>query len=328
MLRKFLPLVLLLSSGCAHGAMANQETAPSPAATQTAASPYLSLSELRAKYEDSESRYVTVGGLKLHYKDEGKGPVILMLHGSQSSLRTYDRITQLMKSEYRIIRLDLPGYGLSDAVTEESVANSQPVEMVEGVVDHLGLTKLTAVGVSSGGTMSAFLAAKRPELVERLVLSNMPSDPYNTAHLVMPQSFLDAQKRFAETKVYDRNFWYEYLRYFAGDPARMTDEKIDEYTDFGRRAPDPNLLGLVARVGDGVAAQAKFGTITAPTLLIWGSADPLLPESASAALVGHLKRTPASRMLLSDVGHYPPLEAPDRFAYILKTYIEAATPAP
>jgi pimeloyl-ACP methyl ester carboxylesterase len=288
----------------------------------------LSLGELRARYGDAQSRYVTVHGIELHYKDEGNGPVLLLLHGSQSSMRTYDRIAARLKDRYRIIRLDLPSYGLSSDVTDEAVANLKPVEIVEGFVDTLGLKQLSVAGVSSGGTMAAFLAAKRPELVTRLILSNMPSDRYSASHLVMPDSFLAAQKRFAASKRYDRNFWYEYLRYFAGDPARMTDAIIAEYDDFGRRADDPNRLALVAQVGDGIAAQSEFAKVTAPVLLIWGTADPLLPESAAKALAGHLPRAQVSQMLLADVGHYPPLEAPERFADIMALWIEQVAIAP
>lgn len=288
----------------------------------------LTLADLRARYGDAQSRYVTVHGIELHYKDEGTGPALLLLHGSQSTLRTYDGIAARLKDRYRVIRLDLPSYGLSGDVPAEAAANRKPVEIVEGFVDALGLKRLNVAGVSSGGTMAAFLAAKRPELVDRLILSNMPSDRYSASHLVMPDSFLAAQKRFAATKRYDRNFWYEYLRYFAGDPARMTDAKIAEYDDFGRRADDPNRLALVAQVGDGVAAQAEFAKVTAPVLLIWGTADPLLPESAARALAGHLPRAQVSQMLLADVGHYPPLEAPERFADIMAVWLEQVALVP
>lgn len=288
----------------------------------------LSLAELRARYADAQSRYVTIKGIELHYKDEGTGEVLLLLHGSQSTMRTYDRIAARLKGRYRVIRLDLPSYGLSADIPDDVAASTKPVEIVEGFVDQLKLKQLSVAGVSSGGTMAAFLAAKRPELVTRLILSNMPSDRYSAGHLVLPESFIAAQKRFAAAKRHDRNFWYEYLRYFAGDPARMTDEIIAEYDEFGRRADDPNRLALIAQVGDGVAAQAEFGKVTAQVLLIWGTADPLLPESAAKALAGHLPKATVSQILLPDVGHYPPLEVPERFADIMTVWLEQAASIP
>jgi pimeloyl-ACP methyl ester carboxylesterase len=66
--------------------------------------------------------------------------------------------------------------------------------------------------------------------------------------------------------------------------------------------------------------------VKAPTLLIWGAKDLLLPVSAGKALAGYLSGTDVSMMVMSDVGHYPPLESPERFAKILEAYMEAATP--
>ncbi len=317
MLKSALAGLALGLAGCAHA----QPTTEIDSAFVVP--PATSIPELREIYEDEQSRYMSIRGVEVHYKDEGEGPVLLMIHGSQSTLKTYDRITELLKDRYRIIRMDLPGYGLSSAVSDEAAAASEPVQIIEGLVDGLGIERLTAVGVSSGGTMSTFLAAARPELVERLILSNMPSDAYATSHLVMPQSFLDAQARRAETGRFDLNFWQEYLRYFAGDPARMTDAKIAEYFAFNNRPTDPNQVALIAQVGDGVEAQRRMNSITAPALLIWGTMDPLLPESAAVALQGHLSSSQTSRVLLSDVGHYPPLEVPDRFADIMTAYIES-----
>lgn len=317
LLKPVLAGLALALAGCAHA-----QAAPDLAAA-SAQPPFTPISALREIYEDEQSRYMQIRGVEVHYKDEGQGPVLLMIHGSQSTLKTYDRITDLLKDRYRIIRMDLPGYGLSSAVSDEAAAASQPVQIIEGLVDGLGIERLTAVGVSSGGTMAVYLAAKRPELVERLVLSNMPSGVYSTAHLVMPESFLAARERFVINGRYDLNFWEEYLRYFAGDPARMTDAKIAEYYAFNNRPPDPNQVALIARVGDGVEAQRQFAMVTAPALLIWGTLDPLLPESAAVALQGHLGNSQTSRVLMPDVGHYPPLEVPDRFADIMAAYLES-----
>ncbi|WP_310532283.1 alpha/beta hydrolase [Novosphingobium sp.] len=307
---------------------------PLPAWAQgaTAASeafPRLSVAELRKKYQDAQSRYMTIKGVEIHYKDEGprSAPVLFMVHGSQSSVRTWDRITQLLKGRYRVIRYDIPGYGLSGPATDEAAASVQPVEIAEGFVDALGVKKLTFVGVSSGGTMGMYLAAKRPELVERLILSNTPSDPVKTDHLVQPQSFLDAQARAVKTGYQDMTFWNEYLSYFAGDPARISVRTRAEYYDFNRRQKEKHPIALVARIGDGKQAAIEMAKVKAPTLLAWGTGDPLLPESAANAIARYLSNAQISRLMMPDVGHYPPLEIPDRFARIIADYVEVVIPA-
>lgn len=321
----FLCPAALAVAGCAH---AQGPAEPVAQAVSSAQPEYLTIEQLRERYGDAQSRYLTIKGVEVHYKDEGSGPVLLMVHGSQSTLRTWDRITEQLKSRYRIVRFDIPGYGLSGRVTDDAAANVAPEDIAEGLVNALGITRLTGIGVSSGGTMVAYLAAQRPDLVERLILSNMPSDPVKTDHLVITPGFRAAQERYQATKYYDQDFWVQYLGYFSGDPARISDRTLKEYWDFNRRTPEAHPIALVARIGDGVEAKAKMATITAPALLIWGTADKLLPEPAADALEGYLPNSQISRILMPDVGHYPPLEVPDRFADLIAAYVESAVPDP
>jgi len=305
---------------------AQAEGAATVAAAEAA--PRLTVAELRAKYQDARSRYMTIRGMEVHYKDEGKGPVLFMVHGSQSSLRTWDRITMLLKNRYRIVRYDIPGFGLSGAVTDEAAASVQPTEVAEELLTRLGVTKATVVGVSSGGTMGMYLAARRPDMVERLILSNTPSDPVDTSHMVQPQSFLDAQARATRTHYQDQTFWNEYLSYFAGDSTRISARTRAEYYDFNRRAVEKYPIAMVARIGDGKQATIEMAKVRAPVLLAWGTGDPLLPESAANAITRYLANARISRLMMPDVGHYPPLEVPDRIARLIVDYVEVVVPKP
>jgi len=253
--------------------------------------------------------------------------VLLMVHGSESSLRTWDRITALLKGRYRIVRFDLPGYGLSQGATDAAAKAMAPTDVPIGLLDKLGVRKVTFVGVSSGGTMGMYLAARRPDMVERLVLSNTPSDPVDTSHLIQPPAFLAAQERAKATGFRDQDFWNQFLSYFAGDASRIPARTRKEYYDFYRRVPEKNLIALIARIGDGKQAAVEMAKVTAPTFLIWGTGDPLLPESAMRAITRYLGNAKISHVMMPDVGHYPPLEAPDRFAQLLAAYVEAGVPA-
>ncbi|WP_454798139.1 alpha/beta fold hydrolase [Novosphingobium lindaniclasticum] len=317
---------LALSLSVAPSALA--QTAAPDAAAQ--AHPWLTVAQLRKTYTDRQSRFFTVGGLSIHYKDEGPrgAPVLLMVHGSESSLRTWDRIAQVLKGRYRVIRFDLPGYGLSDGATDEAAKTLSPTDVPIALLDRLGVKKVTFVGVSSGGTMGMYLAARRPDMVERLILSNTPSDPVDTSHLVMPKSFLDAQARARQTGFRDQDFWNEFLSYFAGDASRISAQTRKEYYDFYRRVPEKNLIALIARIGDGKQASIEMAKVDKPTFLIWGGADPLLPESAVTAITRYLSHAQISKVIMPDVGHYPPLEVPDRFAQLIAAYVEAGTPDP
>lgn len=308
--------------------LAVAQTAPAKVATPAATHPYLTLAQLRAKYEDKQSRYFTVGGLKIHYKDEGprNAPVLLMVHGSESSLRTWDVIAQKLKGRYRVVRLDLPSYGLSDGPTDEALKVLVPTDVPIGLLNHLKIRKATFVGVSSGGTMGMYMAARRPDMVERLILSNTPSDPVDTSHLKLSQGLIDAMARAKDTGFRDADFWVQFLNYFAGDAKRMSAQTHREYYDFYRRVPEKNLIGLIARIGDGKQATIEMAKVRKPTLLLWGAADPLLPESALNAITRYLANAQISKVVMPDVGHYPPLEVPERFAQMIAAYVEAGTP--
>ena len=325
--RAGLGLVALASFGGVALPVAAQ---PAPAAASAPVSPpWLSVAQLRQRYADANSRYMTIDGVEVHYKDEGPrtAPVLFMVHGSLSTLRTWDVITQKLKTRYRIIRYDIPGYGLSGRISDEVAAKVQPVDIAEGLLTRLGVKKITFVGVSSGGTMGMYLAAKRPDMVQRLILSNTPSDPVDTSHLVMPKSFTDGiAKAKANGGYNDRAYWDDYLGFFAGDAKRISTRTRDEYYDFNRRVPEKYPVTLVARIGDGKQATIEMAKVTAPTLLLWGGADPLLPESAANAITRYLHNAQISRVIMPDVGHYPPLEVPERFAQFIAAYVEAGTP--
>jgi len=262
----------------------------------------------------------------VYYKDEGHGPAILMVHGSQSTLKTWDYIVPRLTDRYRVIRYDIPAQGLSGTVTDEHMQRLQPVDIAEELLAQLGVKKVTFVGVSSGGTLGVYLAAKRPDLIERVVLSNTPADTVTTTHLPPSPEFYEQKRIAAQTGKQSRAYWNAFLDYFSGDPSRLSADIREQYYDFNRRAPERHLIGLVAKVADQQKAKAAMGAVKSPTLLIWGAKDVLLPFSAGEALAGYLSNTDVSMMVMPDVGHYPPLEAPERFATIVRAYIEAATP--
>lgn len=316
-------LIVLASTGlvaCAH--------AQAPASAAAGQADYLTIEQLRERYGDAQSRYLTVGDMKVHYKDEGTGPVLFMVHGSESSLRTWDVITAQLKGRYRIIRYDIPGYGLSDGPSDRDVATLDPMDVPLALLKTLGVERVTFVGVSSGGTMGMYLAAEHPAMIERLIISNTPSDPVDSSHLVMPGSFTAAIARSRATGFRDLGFWDEFLSYFAGDPQRISAQTRREYYDFYRRKPEKHPIAMVAVIGDGVVAKERMARVKQPTFQIWGGADKLLPERAAIASARHLSAAQMSRVLMPDVGHYPPLEAPERFAQLIAAYVEAGVPNP
>jgi pimeloyl-ACP methyl ester carboxylesterase len=325
--KMLLGLGVSLALGCAlmpvHAAAEETPAAP----VDAAAKPWLTLKQLRAKYGDHAGRIALIGGVEVYYKDEGQGPPLLLVHGSVSSLKTWDGLAaQLVKAGYRVIRFDIPPQGLSGPVPDEILKTLVPTDIPEQLLAKLGVKKVTVIGVSSGGTMGVQLAAKRPDLVERLIISNAPADPVTTDHQVMTPRLEAAIAEQKKLGYQSQFFWEAFLDFYAGVPARYDATFREQIYDMNRKAPQPNFIGLVAKVGDHEKAVAAMNAVTAPVLLIWGGADPLLPYSAMDKLAGYLTKAEVSKMMMPDVGHYPPVEIPDRYARIVVGYIEGAVP--
>jgi pimeloyl-ACP methyl ester carboxylesterase len=290
------------------------------------AKPFLSLDALRAKYADRAGHIADIDGVEVYYKDEGSGPAILMIHGSSSTLKTYDGVAASLTPRYRVIRYDIPPQGLSGPVSDEAAARLRNTDIPEKLLARLGVKSVVAVGVSSGGTLCMYLASRRPDLVSRLILSNAPSDPVDTSHMNEPRDFAEAQKEAKDTDFRSRRYWDLYLDFFNGEPDRITPNIREQYYDINRRIPEKNVFSLTGLVADHEKTVAAMGAVTAPTLLIWGARDPLLTPPTADILAGYLSHAQVSKVIMPDVGHYPPLEAPERFARIVAAYIEAVAP--
>jgi pimeloyl-ACP methyl ester carboxylesterase len=172
-------LCLLAIVAPAHGeAPANEATPP------------ISLEALRTKYADRAGHIADIGGVEVYYKDEGKGPALLLIHGSVSTLQAYDGVAAKLVGKYRVIRYDIPPYGLSGPVSDEAASHLKPVDIPEQLLAKLNVKAVTIVAFSSGGVTAAALAAKRPGLVQRLILANVPSNPVDSSHL-KPMMVLD-----------------------------------------------------------------------------------------------------------------------------------------
>lgn len=285
----------------------------------------VTLQQLRAKYAQPGSKFMTIKGVEVHYMDEGEGPAILMIHGSNSNLKTYDKIAAALKGRYRVIRYDIPPGGLSGPVSDEAMKVLVPEEVPEILLTNLGVKTVTAVGVSSGGTTAMFFAARRPDMVERLIMSNSPSSPVEDAKPKQSKALAEQIAATREKPLKTRAFWNAFFDFFTGEPERMTPTMREEYFDMNRMNVE-NRVGLVAKVVVQPVTRANAAKVDIPVLLIWGARDPLLPPAAADTLAGYLKNAQISKVIMPDVGHYPPLESPERFAKIVATYIEAATP--
>ena len=135
--------------------------------------PDIPLDELTQDYANAESEFVDLGdGLTVHLRDEGPAdaPAIILLHGSNASLHTWDEWTNRLKDTYRIIRFDQVGHGLTGPSPKDCYTTDCYVTAVDKVADNRGLKTFVLGGNSMGGGISYAYARTHPQRLSGLIL--------------------------------------------------------------------------------------------------------------------------------------------------------------
>ena len=276
---------------------------------------------LEARYHVAPTDYIDVDGVHLHFKDTGpKGaPVLVLLHGFGSSLQTWDSWSERLSTSYRVIRFDLPGFGLTGADPSGDYSDDRAVRILSDLLDRLGIAKATLIGNSMGGKIAWKCAASHPTRVEGLVLvspdgyaspgfeygkrPNVPLMMYALPY-AMPKSMLRAS----------------ILPAYA-DPGHLSDATVTRYWDMMRA---PAVRGaIIARLGQTILEDPRpaLQEIAVPVLLIWGEKDGMIPFRNAQDYLSTLKS--ARLVSFPDLGHVPQEEDPDRSLKPVLTYLAA-----
>lgn len=264
-------------------------------------------SELQARYLASPADLVPVGDWRLHVRDSGPrdAPVVLMLHGFGASLHTWDTWAQGLNATHRVIRFDLPGNGLSEPDPEGNYTDARSLQLVLALMDQLGVARASVVGHSIGGRMAWTLAARHPGRVERLVLvapDGFASPGFEYGKAAEVPAVLGLMRYVMPKSVLRMNLAPAYA-----NPAALTDELTTRYHDL-MLAPG-SRQAMLMRLQQTVLTDPRplLATTTAPTLLVWGEADAMIPMANAQDYLGAVK---GSRLVtFPDTGHLPQEEA-------------------
>ncbi len=134
--------------------------------------PDRSRSALEQKYLARDTDMVDIAGTRLHVRDSGpqQAATVILLHGLGSSLHTWDGWAPALEQNFRVIRLDLPGSGLSPPDPTADYSDGRSIELLLASMEQRGIEQASFVGNSIGGRIAWSLAAAQPERVSKLVL--------------------------------------------------------------------------------------------------------------------------------------------------------------
>ena len=272
------------------------------------------ISALRAKWAPPPSQFIAVRGMQVHLRDEGPrdDPVpIVLLHGTGASLHTWDGWTRQLTRERRVIRFDLPGFGLTGPSPDGVYTIESYVDTVLALADTLGVQRFIVAGNSLGGYVAWATAVLHPQRVDRLILIDAAGYPYQSQSI--PLAFRIARTPVLNVLMRDvlpRSVVESSLRDVYGDPSRVSPDLVDRYFDLATRAG--NRAALVARFDQttpGSLAE-RVREIQVPTLILWGGKDRLIPLEFGARFAREIH---GSRLVVFDaLGHVPHEEDPVR----------------
>ncbi len=279
---------------------------------------------MRAKYGAAPSQFVDLGGgLQVHVRDEGPrdGPVLVLLHGSNSDLHTWDPWVARLGTRYRIVRFDQIGHGLTGPNPSRDYSNAAFVDTLDRLTTRLGIARFALAGSSMGGGVAWRYALAHPARLTALVLVDAAGKP-SPATKDTPLAFRLAKTpgtRDLMLKITPRALIADGVRQSFGDARLATDAMIDRYWELlrypGNRQATLDRFTTPAAPND----AARIGTIALPTLVMWGGNDRLLPV-AGARWFG--ENIPGAKVIIyPNVGHLPMEEAPDRSAADVDRFI-------
>ncbi|MGV8938581.1 MAG: alpha/beta fold hydrolase [Allorhizobium sp.] len=263
----------------------------------------------RAALEETYSgEYRIVDGVRLRLRDTGPKDVqaVVMLHGLGSSLETWEDWARALSTRYRVVRFDLPGFGLTGPDATGDYTDARTMKILSDLMDQLDLDRASLIGNSLGGRIAWNFAAMHPDRVINLVL-------------VSPDGFaspgFDYDKQ-PETPLIMRALPYTAPRSMLkanlaaayGNPEALRDASVTRYHDLMlapgvRRAILARTSQVILREPGPVLARIK-----APTLLVWGEKDGMIPITNADDYLKYLPN--ATLVRLPGLGHLPFEEDP------------------
>jgi len=280
---------------------------------------------LERQYLNSPADMIDVAGTRLHVRDSGPktAPAVIFLHGFGASLHTWEPWANTLAKDLRVIRIDLPGSGLSLPDPTGDYTDKRSLQIINALMDKLGLARASLVGNSIGGRIAWTFAGTYPNRVDKLVL-------------VSPDGFASPGFEYGKTPevpmmvklmsvALPKALLTMSLKPAYANPEVMTDALATRYHDL-MLAPG-SRDALLARMAQTVLVDPVpiLKQITAPTLLVWGEQDGMIPFANSN---DYLKAIAGSKLVaFKGVGHLPHEEAPAESVGAVREFLIAPTPA-
>lgn len=289
----------------------------------------LSTSEktLTQKYTDETSRYVKIDNLTLHYQDEGTGPTLVLLHGVASSLHTWDGWVKELRPYYRIVRIDLPGHGLTGPdKSRKGYDIDYYTDTLNKLLVRIKVDKAHIAGNSLGGYIAWNYAVKHPEKVDKLILLDSAGYPQKMP-FIMGMAAWPVIGEMGQVLM-PRFIVGNNVKAAYGDKSKVNKQLVRRYHDLTLRKGNRKALVRTFREMKKQSKNPHIGdavnNVKAPTLLMWGEKDKWVPLEIMELFRQNL--ADVNLVTYEGVGHMPMEELPVQTARDARHFIETGKP--
>ena len=297
--------------------------------------------QMRERWADESSQFLDILGSEVHLKDgaasagDAKAPVLVLIHGTASSLHTWDAWVDALGDDYRIVRFDLQGYGLTGANAEADYSIERQIRVGEAILDRLGVESAIIGGNSLGGFVSWRWALAHPKRVEGLILVDAAGLPMTALASDDGEAPPPRKTAFSLgttpvvkhliTKITPRFLVEDSLKDVYGDDSKITPQLIRRHYDMLLAEGNRQALQTALQQRREIPLEERdqwqqIPTIQAPTLILWGGQDHWIPVALGKKFDELLPNSEIR--IYPDAGHVPMEELPAETATDVRAWLE------
>ena len=261
----------------------------------------------------SEDLYVDIGGSRLRYRDEGEGPAVVLLHGWALDLDMWEPQAAALSADYRIVRVDRRGFGLSSG--EPSLVDD--VSDVQALCRHLKLQRISLLGTSQGARVALHIASVSPSMISCLILDGSPRIGAAAGRRDPQELPYEDYRHLAQTQGMTA-LRREWMRHPLAELKTGRAEARELLARMVARYPGKDLIDPVSRPALTTTAE-MIRSIAPPVLVIGGALDIDSRRRIALELVRELPR--AQRAEIPDAGHLSNLDNPQAYTSALRRFL-------
>jgi pimeloyl-ACP methyl ester carboxylesterase len=275
---------------------------------------------------------IYTNGINLHYVTEGEGNLMLFLHGFPECWYSWRKQIPEFAKDHHAVALDLRGYNESDKPSESSAYKmSELVADVKGVIEGLGYQRCTLVGHDWGGAIAWNFAYQYPEMLDRLIILNLPHPAKFSQGLLTPQQLLKSWYIFLFQLPYLPEFLIQLDDYklletaFKGmaiNQEAFSTEDINFYKDaFAKRGAATAAINYYRNILQAGIIEKSWGILEVPTLMIWGEKDTALGKELTYGTEEYVRNLQIR--YIPNCSHWVQQEQPDLVNQYIREFISS-----